>query len=138
MASDFEVQLIKTEEELRYTTQVTDGPQLVMILGTQMMAKYYVANWDIVVLVLFVIMLIMVRDIAATFCTSIHFVTVGKVISGIVQQSTLDGILVAVIVMMWASIATSDYEVIKAITYAPKISNTVFLERRFLMVKPIT
>jgi hypothetical protein len=39
MASDFEVQLIKTEEELRYTTQVTDGPQLAMILGTQMTAK---------------------------------------------------------------------------------------------------
>jgi uncharacterized membrane protein YjjB (DUF3815 family) len=42
----------------------------------------------------------MVRDIAATFCTSIHIVTVGKVISGIVQQGILVGILAAVIVMM--------------------------------------
>ena len=49
MASDFEVQVIKTEEELKYITRIMDGPQLAMTTGTVTKAEWYVVNWDIVV-----------------------------------------------------------------------------------------
>ena len=39
MLSDFKAQMITTEEELKYTIQVMDGPQSAMITGKTMMAK---------------------------------------------------------------------------------------------------
>ncbi len=61
-------------------------------------------------LALFITVPIMARDIAVIFCISIQPVTVGKVISGIVQWgiAIADGILAAVDIMkMWPSIAIS-------------------------------
>ncbi len=39
MLSDFKAQMITTEEELKYTIQVMDGPQSAMITGKTLMAK---------------------------------------------------------------------------------------------------
>ena len=100
MLSDLQVQVITTEEELKYITQVMDGQLPLMITGTVTKAPWYVVNWATVVLELSVIMRIMVGDLAVIFSMIIHIVTAGKAIYGTVQQDTIDGKLVVDTVMM--------------------------------------